>query len=154
MRAQEKMFNKKLLVDSNIKIIEALKRLDENADKVLFVVDNDSKLLGALTDGDIRRYILSGRSLEDNIVGVYNRNPKSMLEKEYSHENIKKIFMKYKITLIPILNEHHRLISIVSWNKVFSEESNKAARKRRRINVPVVIMAGGKGMRLDPFTKI
>jgi dTDP-glucose pyrophosphorylase len=148
------MYNKKLLVDINIKIIEALRRLDETADKVLFVVDKDTKLLGALTDGDIRRYILRGRSLEDNIAEVYNKNPKSILEKEYSPDDLKKIFLRYKVSVVPILDEDHRLINIATWDKVFSEESKETSKKRTRINVPVVIMAGGKGTRLDPFTKI
>lgn len=148
------MFNKKLLIQNDITIIESLRLLDETADKVLFVVDKDTRLLGALTDGDIRRYLLSGRSLEDNIAEVYNRNPKFILGKDYSHENLKKLFLKYKISVIPIIDEHHRLINIAFWDKLFSEKSNKTARKRRRLKVPVVIMAGGKGTRLDPFTKI
>jgi dTDP-glucose pyrophosphorylase len=148
------MFNKKILIPDNIKIVEALRLLDETADKVLFVVDEDSKLLGALTDGDIRRYLLNGRSLGDNIVDVYNRSPKFVLDKKYSLDNLKKLFLKYKISVIPILDEHYRLINMAFWNKVFSVESNKKVIKRRRIDVPVVIMAGGRGKRLDPFTKI
>ena len=148
------MFNKKTLIPDNIRIVEALRLLDETADKVLFVVDNDSKLLGALTDGDIRRYLLSGRSLEDNIVDVYNKNPKFVLENGYSQDNLKKIFLKYKVSIIPILDDHHRIINIAAWDKVFSAGNKKTSKARRRINVPVVIMAGGKGTRLDPFTKI
>lgn len=146
------MFNKKILVNDNIKIIEALKLLDETADKVLFVVDNDSKLLGALTDGDIRRYLLNGRNLEDNIFDVYNRSPKFVLEKDYTIDSLKKYFLKYKVPVIPILDEHHKLINVAFWEKVFSEKSNRRA--KRKIHIPVVIMAGGRGTRLDPFTKI
>jgi dTDP-glucose pyrophosphorylase len=148
------MFNKKLLIQNDISIIEALKRLDETADKVLFVVNKECMLLGSLTDGDIRRYLLCGISLDDNIAEVYNKNPKSVLEKDYSHDNLKKLFLRYKLFVIPIIDEHHRLINIAFWDKLFSEKSNKTARKRRRLKVPVVIMAGGKGTRLDPFTKI
>lgn len=148
------MFKKKLLIPADISIIEALKRLDETAEKVLFVVDGQSKLLGALTDGDIRRYILNGRSLDDSVAEVYNPHPKFVLEKECSADYLKQLFLKYKIEVIPILDEQHRLTNIATWDKVFSEESKKTSRKRRKINVPVVIMAGGKGTRLDPFTKI
>lgn len=150
------MINKKIMILDNIKIVEALRLLDETADKVLFVVDEENKLLGALTDGDIRRYLLNGKSLEDDITDVYNPNPRFVLEKEYSIEKLKKFFLKYKIAVIPILDEQHRLISIASWDKVFSDTDNKKkpSRKRAKIKVPVVIMAGGKGTRLDPFTKI
>ena len=146
------MFNKKILIFGDIKIVAALKLLDETADKVLFVVDRDSKLLGALTDGDIRRYLLNGRSLDDNIVNLYNRNPIFVLAGEDSQDNLKKLFLKYKIEVIPILDANCKVINIASWEKVFSDKSKYIARKR--INVPVVIMAGGKGTRLDPFTKI
>lgn len=147
------MFNRKILIHDNIKIIEALKLLDETADKVLFIVDNSTKLLGALTDGDIRRYILKGNNIEDTIAAVYNRTPIYLLENEFTNEQLKKYFLKYKVEVIPILNKEHKLVNIVTWDKVFSEK-NKTKLKKRRINVPVVIMAGGKGTRLDPFTKI
>ncbi len=147
------MFKEKLLIQTDISIIDALMRLDETADKVLFVVDQGITLLGALTDGDIRRYLLKGKSLEDNISGVYNRNPKFVLEKKFSIDKLKKLFMKYKIEMIPVLDEHHRIINIVSREKVFSDQK-KTLRKKINTKVPVVIMAGGKGTRLDPFTKI
>lgn len=147
------MFNKKILISENKSIIEALRLLDETAEKVLFVVDSDSKLLGALTDGDIRRYLLSGQCMENDISTVYNKKPKYLSEKECTDENLKKIFLKNKIEVIPILDDIHRVLNIATWDKVFSEK-NKSKLKKRRINVPVVIMAGGKGTRLDPFTKI
>lgn len=148
------MYKKKLLIGSNIKIIEALKRLDETADKVLFVVDSSAKLLGALTDGDIRRHILKGRSLEDDISEIYNKNPKFLRQNEYAQEKLKEIFLVHKITDVPILDENNIIVDIVTWDKAFSEETHETSKPRRRINVPVVIMAGGKGTRLDPFTKI
>lgn len=146
------MFNKKILIPDNIRIVEALRLLDETADKVLFVVDKDAKLLGALTDGDIRRYLLSGRSLEDNITDVYNKKPKFVLERNYSIDILKKYFLKYMVPVIPTLDDQHRVINVTHWEKVFSDKSKKPT--RRKIKVPVVIMAGGKGTRLDPFTKI
>jgi dTDP-glucose pyrophosphorylase len=148
------MFNKKILIQNNISIIEALRRLDEADDKVLFVVDKECRLLGALTDGDIRRYLLKGRSLEDTVAEVYKKNPKSVFEKEYSQEKAKNVFLRYKVTLLPIVNEERKIVNAISWGDLFPKESNKAARKAKKIKVPVVIMAGGKGTRLDPFTKI
>lgn len=147
------MFNKKILIPGNIKIVEALKLLDETADKVLFIVDKDIKLLGALTDGDIRRYLLKGSSLEDDIINVYNRKPIYVLNNECSQENLKKLFLKNKIEVIPILDINYKVINVISWGKVFSDKSKQLTRKRK-IKVPVVIMAGGKGTRLDPFTRI
>ena len=147
------MFNKKILISENKSIIEALRLLDETAEKVLFVVDSDSKLLGALTDGDIRRYLLSGQCIENDISTVYNKKPKYLSEKECSDENLKEIFLKNKIEVVPILDDSRHVINIATWDKVFSGK-NKTRLNKRRINVPVVIMAGGKGTRLDPFTQI
>jgi dTDP-glucose pyrophosphorylase len=148
------MFNKNILVKENIRITDAFKALDETAEKVLFVVDDEGRLLGSLTDGDIRRYLLKGRSLEDTIADVYNRNPKYIYKNEYSNESAKNILLKYRISLIPIINEHKKLIEVVPWDTLFSKDSKKIKRRINRINVPVVIMAGGKGTRLNPFTKI
>lgn len=147
------VFNKKILISENKTIIEALRLLDEIAEKVLFVVDSNSKLLGALTDGDIRRYLLSGQSMENDISTIYNRNPKYLTLKECTDENIKEIFLKNKIEAIPIIDDRQCVINILTWDRVFSEK-NKTKLKKRRMNIPVIIMAGGKGTRLDPFTKI
>jgi dTDP-glucose pyrophosphorylase len=147
------MFNKKLLITQEIRVSEALRLLDETAEKVLFVVDENSRLMGALTDGDIRRYVLSGRGLEDSISAVYYKTPTFILEKEYSHDHIKTVLLKNKLPAVPILDENHRVIDIAFWSKIFSEEEPRR-QKRKKMRVPVVIMAGGKGTRLDPFTRI
>lgn len=148
------MFNKKLLIHNNMSIIEALRRLDETAGKALLVVDNEGHLMGTLTDGDVRRYLLDGRSLEDSIIEVYRKNSKYLFESEYSEAQAKKIFLEYKISLLPIVDKEKRIIGVISWDKIFSEETTKRVRRKKSFNVPIVIMAGGKGTRLDPFTKI
>lgn len=148
------LYNKKLLIRDDISIIEAFKRLDETAGKALLVVDTENMLLGTLTDGDIRRYLLNGHSLEDTISGAFKRNPKFILDDAYSVDTARKILLHYKISLLPIVDKAHKLVNIVFWDKLFDEEKKTQALKRRKINVPVVIMAGGKGTRLDPFTKI
>ena len=148
------MYNKKLLIKDNIGIIDALRQLDETAEKVLFVVDNDTQLLGTLTDGDVRRSLLNGKSLKDTISEIYNKNPKFLYDGTYSREKAKKICLKYKTPLLPITDRDNKLINVISWEKIFSDGEHKAIKRRKKIHVPVVIMAGGKGTRLDPFTKI
>ena len=148
------MYNKKLLINNDISIIGALRRLDETAGKTLLVVDNENHLLGTLTDGDIRRYLLNGHSLEDSIVHVYKINPKCLSENEYTEEQAKKLFIKYKISLLPIIDYKSKIVGVITWDKLFSGSDERKARGKRKIEVPVVIMAGGKGTRLDPFTKI
>jgi len=146
------MFNKQLLIDKNISIKEALSRLDDTAEKVLFIVDNDNKLLGSLTDGDVRRYLLSGESLQGDISNIFNTAPKFIYEKNLMADEVKELFIKYKLTLLPVLDSNNRIRKIIKWESLFSKDEYIG--KKKKIKLPVVIMAGGKGTRLDPFTKV
>ena len=153
MKKIERLTNT-FLVQKNISIIEALKCLDDAADKVVFVVDQQRRLLGALTDGDVRRHLLNGRSLENSIARVYNKTPQFLLEEEYSSTKAKAIFLASKVFLLPIVNGSRVVVDVVSYSILFAADSRQAAEPAERLDMPVVIMAGGKGTRLDPFTKI
>jgi dTDP-glucose pyrophosphorylase len=147
------MFNKQLLIDKNFSIKEALRRLDETAEKVLFVVDNKNKLLGALTDGDVRRYLLSGESLQGDISNIFNDSPKFIYEKDLLPDEVKELFLKYKLALLPVLDSNNKICQIIKWESLFSKDEHIVI-KKKKIKLPVVIMAGGKGTRLDPFTRV
>jgi len=147
------MFNKQLLINRTFSIKETLARLDETAEKVLFIVDNENKLMGALTDGDVRRYLLSGKSLDGDIAKIFNNSPKFLYAKDLSQDDVKNLFIEHKLLLLPILDSNNTICDILKWNDVFLKDANIRI-KRKKINVPVVIMAGGKGTRLDPFTKV
>lgn len=131
----------------------ALKKLDNTAEKVLLVIDNERRLQGTITDGDIRRHILKGKGLEANIQEIYNKNPISIKKDDFSVDLVKEILIKNKIELLPILDGGKKVIDFTTWTQVFS--GNKIGTfKKSEINLPVIIMAGGKGERLGPFTKI
>lgn len=147
------MLQKDILIDESVSIRDALKKLDKTAAKLLLVVDKESKLVGAISDGDIRRYILKGKSLENDIREVYNKNPIYIREDEFSMELAKRIFIQKKIELIPILGKENKVIDFTTWDQLFPE-AKAPLFKGGKINIPVVIMAGGKGSRLEPFTKI
>ena len=66
---------KKYLINENCNLKEAIRLLEKTLDKCLIVIDSKEKLKGTITDGDIRRSILSGTSLDDNIKSVYKKNP-------------------------------------------------------------------------------
>lgn len=137
--------------DGSIK--DALKKLDKTAEKALLVVQAEGKLLGTITDGDVRRFILNGGSLEDTIAKVYNKKPIYLKQNEFSLAKAKDIFITNKIDLIPIVDEHNKVIDFTTWSQVFSgKDILKAARSK--IDIPVVIMAGGRSTRLEPVTKI
>lgn len=143
---------KEILVSKNVSVKEVLKELDRTAEKTLLVVDQENRLLGTITDGDIRRYLLKGKSLEDDIKGIYCEKPTFVRDGKFTLESVKKIFIKKKINLLPVLDEKNRVVDYIVWDKVFSEEAKLA--QTGKIDVPVVVMAGGKGTRLEPFTNI
>lgn len=125
-------------------MINAMETLDKVATKILFVVRGED-LVAALTDGDIRRWILKKGNLDAKVKDIANYNPKYLFEKDKS---LAKGFMKkHSIEALPILNDERKIVSVVFLN---SEEIGK----KRNLNVPVVIMAGGLGTRLYPYTKI
>jgi len=142
---------KDITIHPDATIKEAMAILDKTAEKVLLVVDENRTLLGSLTDGDIRRHILRGNDIGGTIQGAFNLHPIFIFQKEYDHREIKKIFLRKKIDLIPIVNQDRKVVDFVSWGKVFK---NGKRRGNHDLNAPVVIMAGGRGTRLEPFTKV
>lgn len=147
------MLSAGIFIKKNTSIKDALKTLNKTAEKALLVVDDSVKLLGTLTDGDIRRYILSGKNITESadIGGVYNKKPIYISKRMFSIEAARETLIKNKIELLPILDEEGKVADYTTWTKVFS--GGKIARKKIE-PMPVVIMAGGKGTRLDPFTRI
>lgn len=140
-----------LLIDRKIDLRRAMKQLEVTEKKILFVVADGFKLYGTLTDGDIRRWILNGGELKETIDNLCNPKP-FFARKGYDLNQVKRDMILKSIFSVPIVDERDEIIDVLFWEKVFSEEPPQRAIPP--VNVPVVIMAGGKGTRLDPFTKI
>ncbi len=136
-------------------LVEALKQLDKAATKVLFVVDDQRRLLGTISDGDIRRYILERGSLEGTVQEAMNPDPVAVLQEDIpSHTVLQELFIQRFLTALPVLDRERRVVDWIIWKEVFSEEEHPAIQSTALEDVPVVIMAGGKGTRLDPFTRV
>ena len=142
---------KNIKVRTNINIKTAMKTLDKTAEKCLLVVNDNDELLGTLTDGDIRRAILSGMDFSTTINNIYQKKYIVIKSKEFTKEKAIKLLKNKKIELIPIVDDENKLVNFVSWSKLDLD-----VKKIKSIlsNVPVVIMAGGEGKRLAPFTDI
>ncbi|MCF8026467.1 MAG: nucleotidyltransferase family protein [Desulfobacteraceae bacterium] len=123
-------------------IREALQAIDRGAIKIALVVDDHERLLGTITDGDIRRAFLKGLGIEDSIENIYFREP-TYCTIDDSREVVLQKALDKKIQQIPILDHHGRVIRI--------EGMDDLIRPRQRTN-KVVIMAGGLGSRLRPLT--
>lgn len=140
-----------ILIDKKASVKDALKQLDKTAEKILFVVENSNRLLGSLTDGDIRRWILKEGSLYETVHAVCYKQTYS-IEQNYDLELVKQEILKRKIVYVPVLNKDKEIVEFLIWDKLFDGKIIRKAKEK--IDIPVVIMAGGKGTRLDPFTKI
>jgi dTDP-glucose pyrophosphorylase len=142
---------KDITVQPNITIRQAMKKLSQSGEKCLVIVDEESILLGTLSDGDLRKAILNGFELNDSIQQIYQSNPTVLIDGEYDKKDIRKIFTQKRFDLIPIVNNRGELIDIFLWDEILI---NGKKGQKANINVPVVIMAGGKGTRMEPFTKV
>ena len=140
-------------ITKNSTIREALKSLNASALGVLLVINEQGKLLGTLTDGDIRRAILSGKSLTDSIEDIYNSKPSVLYEDTFNEQDAKNLFLMKRFSLIPILRRDGTIARYITWSDFFSK-AEPFRKIREKIEIPVVIMAGGKGTRMKPFTSV
>lgn len=136
-----------LFINRDTSIREAIEKLDKTAKRILVVVE-ENKLTGVVTDGDIRRWILKSGDLSFPVKVIMNTNPIYLNEKNKVKAN--EIMKKYGIESIPLINESDEVMDMIFWNDLYDNKFNYFNTK----NIPVVIMAGGKGTRLYPYTKI
>ncbi|MDO8963196.1 MAG: nucleotidyltransferase family protein [Coriobacteriia bacterium] len=138
-----------LLVSPESTIREALHRLDASAMRIALICDEDARLQGVLSDGDVRRWILAGRGLDEPVASAANTSPITVADGA-SRSDAEALMVAHKIDLVPVLDPDGRVVAIVRWTDLFEEPSAP----RRALGMPVVIMAGGQGTRLAPFTSI
>ena len=140
-----------ILIDMKSNLKSAMNQLNLTKKRTLFVVDENKNLVGSLTDGDIRRWILSGGSLEARMKDVCFRNTYYVGE-NFNLDEVKSQMLKKSITIVPIINSQRHIVQFLTSEKLFNTKVTTS--KKTPISLPVVIMAGGKGTRLDPFTRI
>ncbi|MDD3123654.1 MAG: sugar phosphate nucleotidyltransferase [Candidatus Izemoplasmatales bacterium] len=132
------------LIDEEATMINAMEQLDKTSTKILFVTKRGN-FVAALTDGDIRRWILKKGNLDAKVKNIANYNPKFLYEVE---KNKSKEFMKMNsIEALPIVDDNMNILTVILW-------TDEEVELKRNLEVPVVIMAGGLGKRLYPYTKI
>ena len=142
---------KNITIHPQATIRSAMEFMSKASEKVLLVVDDEQILIGALSDGDIRRYILGGGDLSGTIQGAYQEEPIFVFQDDYNIERIKQILLENRIGLIPVLHKNRKIVDFVTWETIFG---NNRELESQKLDVPVVIMAGGKGTRLEPFTRV
>jgi len=134
-----------ILIDEECTIFDAMKLLNKSGRRILFVLKTD-KLVASLTDGDIRRGILEGKELNEKIKEVANYCPIYLFKEQIMEAEF--LIEKEQIDALPIINENHEVIDIIFAKPTYEEI------KKFDCDVPVVIMAGGIGTRLHPYTEV
>lgn len=134
---------KRAVLPLDASIQDAVRNLNEVAIRIALVLDEGGRLLGTISDGDIRRGLLRGLRLESPITDILHRNglvsPASM-----SHDMILRLMVANKIQQVPIVDEENRVVGLHLWDELAVPPSRGNA---------LVIMAGGKGVRLRPHTE-
>ena len=139
----------RFLVNSDVSIRKASKILSENKLGFCVIVNRNNKVIGVFSDGDYRRAILNGLELSSSVFEISNMN---FLKVEYGYKNndIKDIFKNSVVTCIPVIKDGE-LVDIIVKDKFIDKNT---LFKKQKLENSVVIMAGGKGTRLEPFTKV
>ena len=132
-----------LFIKEDTNLIEVLKIIDKSQTKIALVTDKDHRLLGTITDGDIRRGLLQGNSLKTKAKIVIKKNYRYI--KTYEEERKARSLMKKEmLTVLPVLNNDNKISKLLVSDNLIPE---------KYLENTVFILAGGKGTRLLPHTK-
>lgn len=144
------MIISKFIISARSTIRQAIKKMDENG-RGFVAIEDGRKVCGIITDGDTRRAILHGMDLEHSVKTIMTKEFISIGENT-KDEDVEDIFLNGRKKHIPVL-KNGRLVDVI-FAEEFFRNRNHPLYVPQKVNFPVVVMAGGKGMRLDPFTRI
>lgn len=138
-----------LVGNESITIVDAMTKIDKNAKGILFIVDEQFHLKGCISDGDIRRWILKAGDLTALVVKAMKKQP--IFVEDINACSAKEIMRQNEVNALPVVDREKKLVDIYF---LYDSASKYADFSKTLKNTPVVIMAGGKGTRLYPYTKI
>ncbi len=145
----DKLKVEKRSIASSESLLFALKMMDAQRVKMLFVFEKEH-FVSILTIGDIQRAIVNNVALDTSIARVVDRNKKFARIGE-ARDGIREKMLRLRAECMPVLDGQGELIDVIFWRDLFEKEVTDL---RPKINLPVVIMAGGKGTRLKPITNV
>ncbi len=143
-----KDLNKHIVLDT-YSIRQAIKIMDKGGIGFCVCLNSKEKVIGVLTDGDFRRAVLSEVSLDEPVEEIINKKFISV-QKDHNKSEIREIFADSVVQHLPVL-EGDKLVDLYTEDVFFGIDNRSS---RTLLSNPVVIMAGGKGKRMDPFTRI
>ena len=139
------------IISADKTIIQTMKIMDDNFTKLLLVFDKD-RFLGIITNGDLQRAIIANIPFDTMIENVVSREGKLFAHKDDDREKVKEWMLSKRAELMPVLDDNGKLVDVIFWDDILSETPQSDIRPK--IDLPVVIMAGGKGTRLKPITNV
>lgn len=139
----------KLLIEDNSQLIQALRKMDEVRKKLL-IVSNETKPYSLLSIGDIQRAILEGLPLQTKIADILRKDI-TVCHVDDDLHFVKSTMMKFRTEFMPLINNSKEITEVIFWEDLFPAVQRNTL---GNLNLPVVVMAGGKGTRLRPITNI
>lgn len=141
------MIKKNLILKINDKILirDVLKKIQKSSRQIVYLTDNNNRLIGSITDGDIRRSLLNGYTLDSSIKDIYFKKT-NYIKKKLNKDELIKFFENKKINSVPLI-KNKKIKEIIFLNDLLKKNT------KNKKKYDVVIMAGGYGKRLMPLTR-
>lgn len=143
-----KRFNQRVILPETT-VLDALKLMDRIGVKSLMVLQK-SKFVGILSIGDIQRAIIGNKGLDIPVESILRPNPRVGFVGMSDAQALEQM-VKYRMEFLPIINDSNEVVNCIFWEDIFPKSPIKP---QNTFNLPIVIMAGGKGTRLKPLTNV
>jgi len=136
----------KYIISEDYTVKAAIKKMEDELVKAVVIVDSDNRVTGLFSNGDMRKFFLRGGLLSENISDAMNKNPKLYSSRQEAEEE-RKSFIR---VIYPIVDDKLHLIDVIDYEQMnpYEKVNDSLA------DIPLVIMAGGKGTRLYPYTEV
>lgn len=138
----------KNVIKTESAILDAISLLNDRSCNLVVVLDDQEKVIGTITDGDVRRGLLKGCGVTDTVDQIMNDSPFTAFDNE-SMEILRREVLERELSDVPIVDSEYRFIRVAN----FDCQNSPATLVESFENACAVIMAGGKGMRLRPITE-
>lgn len=135
---------------ADLSVVKVMEKINQGGRGILFIIDEETHLIGCVTDGDIRRWIISRADLYAPVSCLMKKAPVYVLDED--RDNAKYLMEKHVVSAIPVVDKDMRIIDVIFEKSPLPMGYDPQNRELE--GVPVVIMAGGKGTRLYPYTMV
>lgn len=139
---------KRISIDKGYSILQTLKIMDEISVRLLIVLEKN-KFISLVSIGDLQRAIISNYPLETKIEKIIRQNVE-VAHKNEDYDEIKEHMLKTKTEYMPVIDSEKNLVDVIFWDDLFEDKITSEV----FLDLPVVIMAGGKGTRMRPITNV